>query len=64
MTKKIDRPNGVFISPELREVISRLRDVEPELQEIVRREIKGGNKTEGEGEGNDGHDDDGNGQAI
>lgn len=34
MTREKDTPSGVFI-PELREVLSRLRDKEPELDEIV-----------------------------
>ncbi len=53
MTKRIDRPNGVFISPELREVISRLRDREPELDEIVDEWPEPIDEDQAEGEGSD-----------
>jgi hypothetical protein len=37
MSTKSDKGSGVSLSPELREVISRLKRKEPELQETVNR---------------------------
>jgi len=45
MTKKSDKGCGVSFSPELREVIGRLKNKEPELDQIVNRE---GDKDNGE----------------
>jgi hypothetical protein len=45
MSKKSDKGSGVSFSPELREVIGRLKRKEPELQEIVNQE---GDKDHGE----------------
>ena len=38
MTKKSDKGHGVSFSPEFREIVRRLKDKEPELDEIVSRE--------------------------
>jgi len=38
MSKKSDKRNGVSFSPELREIIGRLKNKEPELDQIVNRE--------------------------
>ena len=38
MSKKSDKGSGVSFSPELREVIGRLKNKEPELDQIVKRE--------------------------
>jgi uncharacterized protein YdcH (DUF465 family) len=38
MSKKSDRRSGVSFSPELKEVMSRLKRKEPELQELIDQE--------------------------
>lgn len=46
MTKKNNTPFGSLFSPELREVTSRLRDVEPELTEIIEADDQDDQTTE------------------
>ncbi len=58
MTKKSDKGVGVSFSPELGEVIRRLKRKEPELDELVNREIAEDEHDTANGGGTDGQKDD------